>query len=266
MTGRLSAKQRLDTAVLERSLAETRARAQALIVGAGVTVDGHIVTRPGTQVDADNRIALVHEAMPFVSRGGLKLRHALDSFDVEVAGSIAVDIGSSTGGFTDVLLQAGATCVYSIDVGYGQLAWKLRTDPRVIVMERTNIRYVENLPELASVAAIDVSFISLRLVLPVVHRLLTTDGDCICLVKPQFEAGRGKVGRKGVVRDPAVWHEVLHRILAIAQQDSWSFRGLERSPITGPAGNVEFLIHLSLDASAPAIAAAEAIDRVVGGE
>lgn len=239
-------KQRLDVSVVDNGLAETRARAQALILGGGITVDGSPITKPATLVGSAAVIRLVNSPLPYVSRGGLKLRHALDAFEIEVTGCVAADIGASTGGFTDVLLRAGADRVYAIDVGYGQLAWTLRNDSRVTVMERTNVRYLESLPEQVDLTVIDVSFISLRLVLPVALRLLRPGGDVVCLVKPQFEAGSERVGRKGVVRDPHVWQDVLAMVLGSAIDQGWSVAGLERSPITGPAGNVEFLAHLAL--------------------
>jgi 23S rRNA (cytidine1920-2'-O)/16S rRNA (cytidine1409-2'-O)-methyltransferase len=254
-------KERLDAAVVMRGLAESRARAQALILGGGVSVDGAVVTRPATMVSEDSKIELVREPLPYVSRGGLKLRHALDRFDIDVEGRLAVDVGASTGGFTDVLLQAGAVRVYAIDVGYGQLAWTLRHDPRVVVMERTNIKHVSELPEPADLAVVDVSFISLRQVLPAVEHLLTQDGEAVALIKPQFEAGRDRV-KKGVVRDPEVWREVLQQTLAAAEAGGWTVLGLERSPIRGPAGNVEFLAHLSR-ISCPAIDLESAIEHVV---
>lgn len=235
---------RLDTLVVELGLAETRARAQAVIAGGGIQVDGEIVTKPASRVEDGARVELVHPPLPYASRGGLKLQHALDHFDLDVQDRVAVDVGASTGGFTDVLLQAGAARVYAIDVGYGQLAWKLRTDPRVIVMERTNIRKVSALPEVADLAVIDVSFISLRLVLPHLLPLLSPGADAIVLVKPQFEAGRQSVGKKGVVRNPEVWREVLQSVLDVATRIGWSVCGVLRSPIRGPAGNVEFLVHL----------------------
>jgi 23S rRNA (cytidine1920-2'-O)/16S rRNA (cytidine1409-2'-O)-methyltransferase len=238
-------RRRLDAEVVERGLADTRARAQAMILGGGVTVEGEIISKPSHPVEAGARIALVREPMPYVSRGGLKLRHALDVFDLDVTGRVAVDVGASTGGFTDVLLQAGAMRVYAIDVGYGQLAWTLRNDPRVIVMERTNIRNLELLPEPASIAAVDVSFISLRTVLPPIEKLLEARTDVVALIKPQFEAGKDRVGKKGVVRDPAVWRDVIESVLTFAESRDWHVRGLVRSPITGLAGNVEFLMHLS---------------------
>jgi 23S rRNA (cytidine1920-2'-O)/16S rRNA (cytidine1409-2'-O)-methyltransferase len=252
---------RLDVLVVERGLAESRARAQALILGGGITVDRRVVTKPATLVAPTSELALVREPLPYVSRGGLKLKHAVESFNLHLHGAIAGDIGASTGGFTDVLLKAGASRVYAIDVGYGQLAWNLRQDPRVVVMERTNIRYVESLPESLDIAAIDVSFISLRKVLPTVKRLLSPDGDVVCLVKPQFEAGRAKVGKGGVVRDPRVWRQILTQILEFAATDGFNVAALERSPITGPAGNVEFLAHLSLR-EPPTANLAQIVDRV----
>jgi 23S rRNA (cytidine1920-2'-O)/16S rRNA (cytidine1409-2'-O)-methyltransferase len=257
-------RRRLDVAVVERGLAETRARAQALIGGGRVTVNGEVVTRSGAQVSAEDKLALAHEALPFVSRGALKLAHALREFVAPVSGVVALDVGASTGGFTDALLQGGARRVYAVDVGYGQLAWKLRNDPRVVVMERTNVRSLESLPEAIDLAVADVSFISLRLVLPVMARLLRPQGEAIVLIKPQFEAGRRQVGKKGVVRDPAVWREVLAGVLRYAEQGGWRVLGLARSPIRGPAGNVEFLAHLSRDPAALSMALDPAIGRVIG--
>jgi 23S rRNA (cytidine1920-2'-O)/16S rRNA (cytidine1409-2'-O)-methyltransferase len=261
----MSQRVRLDIEVASRGLAESRARAQAIIMGGGVTVDGQVVTRPSQPVTVDSVIALVHEPMPYVSRGGLKLRHALDEFEIKVQGVVAADIGASTGGFTDVLLQAGAARVYAIDVGYGQLAWTLRNDPRVVVMERTNIRYVESLPERPTVAAIDTSFISLRQVLPPVQALLAPDSDAVSLIKPQFEAGKRRVGKGGVVRDPAVWKDVLTTVLTFAMADGWRVIGLTRSPISGPAGNIEFLAHLSLDRANEQSAIEPMVAQVVDG-
>jgi 23S rRNA (cytidine1920-2'-O)/16S rRNA (cytidine1409-2'-O)-methyltransferase len=255
-------RQRLDAAVVERGLAESRARAQALIGGGAIAVDGEVVTKAGASVESKSRVELVREPMPYVSRGGLKLKHALDRFDVAVEGRVATDVGASTGGFTDVLLRAGAARVYAIDVGYGQLAWPLRNDERVVVMERTNIRHLESLPELVQLAVVDTSFISLRQVLPTVARLLESGGDAVVLIKPQFEAGRDQVGKKGVVRSPAVWAEVLYGVLEWAQGNGWSVLGLERSPIHGPAGNVEFLAHLRAGGG-PSIIISPAITRVV---
>lgn len=264
--GDRGARARLDVLVVERRLAETRARAQALILGGGVTADGAVVTKPGTLFPPDVVVALVREPLPYVSRGGLKLAHALSQFEVRTDGVVAADVGASTGGFTDVLLQAGAARVYAIDVGYGQLAWTLRNDGRVIVMERTNIRRLRSLPEPVDLAAVDVSFISLRQVLPAVQPLLRPGGDAICLIKPQFEAGRGKVGRKGVVRDPAVWREVLLGVLRFAAETGWTVAGLGRSPVLGPAGNVEFLTHLTMRPDISALILEPAIDEILQSE
>lgn len=258
---------RLDVALVEQGLAESRARAQALILGGGVSVDSQVVTKPSTTVAEDSALALVRDPLPYVSRGGLKLARALDRFQLDVDGMIAVDVGASTGGFTDVLLQRGARRVYAVDVGYGQLAWRLRNDPRVVVMERTNARNLQSLPEPIDLAVIDVSFISLRQVLGPVAGLLRRDGRIICLIKPQFEAGRAQVGKGGVVRDPAVWREVLRRLLDFAAEEGWATAGLERSPITGPAGNVEFLAllarnpSLSVDLESAIRAVAEAAEQ-----
>jgi 23S rRNA (cytidine1920-2'-O)/16S rRNA (cytidine1409-2'-O)-methyltransferase len=238
-------RRRLDIAVVERGLAETRARAQALIGGGAVAVNGEAVTRAGAPVGPDDKLTLLREPVPYVSRGGLKLAHALSEFRLHVAGKVALDVGASTGGFTDVLLQAGARRVYAVDVGYGQLAWTLRNDARVVVMERTNIRALERLPEPVELAVADVSFISLRLVLPVVARLLVPDGEAVVLIKPQFEAGKGQVGKKGVVRDPTVRAQAIKAVLDDAARGGWRLLGLTRSPVRGPAGNIEFLAHLS---------------------
>jgi 23S rRNA (cytidine1920-2'-O)/16S rRNA (cytidine1409-2'-O)-methyltransferase len=254
---------RLDLTMVARGLADTRAQAQALILGGGVTVNGQVVSRPAAPVADGNEIGLLRQPIPYASRGGFKLRHALDRFEVDVRNSIALDVGASTGGFTDVLLQAGAARVYALDVGYGQLAWRLRNDSRVVVMERTNIRSVESLPEPVDVATVDVSFISLRLVLPVMYRLLTPGGILICLIKPQFEAGRKQVGKKGVVRDSEVWRQVLKTVLAFAAETDWSVRGIERSPIKGPAGNVEFLGYLGRDMADKPADLARMIDTAV---
>jgi 23S rRNA (cytidine1920-2'-O)/16S rRNA (cytidine1409-2'-O)-methyltransferase len=252
----------LDALVVERNLAESRARAQAIILGGGITVDGTVITKPGAPVSPDAVIALVSEPVPYVSRGGLKLEHALDSFDLAVEGKVAMDVGASTGGFTDVLLKRGVARVYAIDVGYGQLAWTLRNDPRVVVMERTNIRHVESLPEEIQLAVVDVSFISLRTVLPAFAPLLAERADTVALIKPQFEAGRGQVGKKGVVRDPLVWQRVLEDVLYAASASGWTVAGVERSPILGPAGNVEFLAHLRRGTDLLAFDVPASIERV----
>lgn len=263
MPGEAGGKRRLDELVVERGLAETRARAQAIIMGGGITVDGAIVTKPGVRVLTDAPINLVIQPLAYVSRGGLKLAHALDAFHLRVEGDVAIDVGASTGGFTDVLLQRGAGRVYAIDVGYGQLAWTLRNDPRVVVMERTNIRNLSGLPELANLAVIDVSFISLRQVLPHVKPLLIPAADAVVLVKPQFEAGKGKVGKNGVVREPQIWREVLSHVLIDAENGGWVLAGLTASPVRGPAGNVEFLAWLTLRHHAPSLDRASAIEGVI---
>jgi 23S rRNA (cytidine1920-2'-O)/16S rRNA (cytidine1409-2'-O)-methyltransferase len=239
------AKTRLDNLLVARGLAETRSKAQALIMAGSVRVAGQPATKPGATVDEAAPIE-VTAALPFVSRGGHKLAHALDRFELDPHGLTALDAGASTGGFTDLLLQRGAARVYAVDVGYGILDYRLRADPRVVALERTNIRYLEQLPDgaLADCAVIDVSFISLRLVLPAVQRLVAPAAWIVALVKPQFEAGPEQVGKGGVVRDPAVHRAVLRELLGFAAEIGLPPRGLERSPITGPAGNVEFLAWL----------------------
>ena len=238
------AKKRLDVLLVERGLAETREKAQALIIAGEVTVDGRVVDKAGTSVAPESELA-VSQGLRYVGRGGLKLEHALAALGVNAAGKVAVDVGASTGGFTDCLLQHGALRVYAVDVGYGQLDWRLRTDPRVITIDRTNIRYLAQLPELVDLATVDVSFISLGLVLPAIGRLLKPGGRVVALVKPQFEAGRRQVGKGGVVRDPAVHKEVLRRLAAWAQREGWAVRGATPSPILGPAGNREFFFLLA---------------------
>lgn len=237
-------KRRLDTLLVERGLVESRERAQSLILAGKVKIDGQVAHKPGSRVPAEVELTL-EEALPYVSRGGLKLEEALSRFRLDVTGFICADVGASTGGFTDCLLKHGAAKVYAIDVGYGQLAWELRQDPRVVVLERTNIRYLESLPEPIDLASIDVSFISLELVLPPVVSLLKPQGQTVALVKPQFEAGREQVGKGGVVREPEVHRQVLHKIATMAQGLGLGILGLIPSPLLGPAGNVEFLLHLS---------------------
>lgn len=237
------AKKRLDVLLVERELAETRQRAQALILAGDVRVNQQVVTKAGTLVAEDAEIT-VRAPLPYVSRGGLKLASALDAFAVNPRDKICADVGASTGGFTDCLLQRGAARVYAIDVGYGQLAWKLRTDPRVVVMDRVNVRYLDALPEPLDLVVIDVSFISLTYVLPVAHKLLHAQGECVALIKPQFEAGREQVGKGGIVRDARVHRAVLEKIAEYAATNAWCVRGLCRSPIVGADGNIEFFIHL----------------------
>jgi 23S rRNA (cytidine1920-2'-O)/16S rRNA (cytidine1409-2'-O)-methyltransferase len=235
-------KQRLDVALVERGLAETRARAQALIMAGEVLVNGRRADKPGTMVPTDASIE-VKASMPYVSRGGLKLAHAVEVFGLapRIAGRVALDIGASTGGFTDVLLRYGAARVYAVDVGTNQLAWKLRQDPRVVVMEQTNIRHLQTLPEPADLATADVSYIGLELITPAAIRLTTPDAFMVFLIKPQFEAGREHVGKGGVVRDPKVHRDVIIRLAEAWRGMGLHLAGLARSPITGPAGNVEYL-------------------------
>jgi len=232
---------RLDLLLVQRGLAETRELAQALILSGKVTVDAQSATRPAQAVGADANVAVRDTGPAYVSRGALKLQAALDMWDIDPSGKIAVDIGASTGGFTDLLLQRGAQRVYAVDVGYGQLHYKLRNDPRVVVMERTNARYLAELAEPPDLAVVDVSFISLRLVLPPVFALLKHDAPVIALVKPQFEAGRAQVGKGGVVRSNAVRLEVLRQLQEWSASQPWQLEDTLQSPITGPAGNVEFL-------------------------
>jgi 23S rRNA (cytidine1920-2'-O)/16S rRNA (cytidine1409-2'-O)-methyltransferase len=244
-----SGRSRLDDAMVTRGLADTRSRARALILAGDVRVNGQTVARAGASVRPADAIVLA-ERPRFASRGGEKLDHALDAFGIEVDGLIAADFGASTGGFTDVLLQRGARRVYAIDVGYGQLAERLRTDSRVVVMDRTNVRHLISLPEPVDLVTIDVSFISLGLVLPVAARVLAPGGRCVSLIKPQFEAGPRDVGKGGVVREPAVHRRVLASALAAAREAGFGVLGLVASPLLGPAGNREFLADLRLgDAS-----------------
>lgn len=257
-------KERLDAAVVARGLASGRDRAKGIIMAGQVYVDGQKADKPGQQVDENSSIEIRGETLPFVSRGGLKLEKAMETFGLSLEGMTCADIGASTGGFTDCMLQKGAAKVYAVDVGYGQLAWKLRTDPRVVNLERTNIRYVteEQIPEGLDFLSVDVSFISLGLVLPVAYRLLKPGSRMVCLVKPQFEAGRDKVGKKGVVRDPAVHREVIGRVLDIAEGLGFSPGGLTFSPVKGPEGNIEYLLLLQREGPAPAVTREDAA-RVV---
>lgn len=234
-------KERLDLLLVEQSLAASQQAAKRLIMAGQVTVAGRMVDKPGTRVPASSPLA-VAPRLPYASRGGHKLAAALDAFQIDVDGWIVADVGASTGGFTDCLLQRGASRVYAIDVGYGQLAWKLQQDPRVTVMDRTNARHLEHLPHAVDLATIDVSFISLKLIVPRAIGWLRPDGQIVALVKPQFEAAREQVGDGGVVRDPAVHRVVLAELTGWAQSQDLGLIGLVRSPITGPAGNVEFLV------------------------
>jgi 23S rRNA (cytidine1920-2'-O)/16S rRNA (cytidine1409-2'-O)-methyltransferase len=236
-------RQRLDDAMVDRKLAESRARARALVLAGDVLVDDETVRTAGKPVRAEQMIAL-RERQRFVSRGGEKLDHALSTFGIDPAGFVCADFGASTGGFTDCLLSHGAERVYAIDVGYGQLHQRMRDDPRVVVMERTNVRLLESLPEAIDLVTIDVSFISLKLVLPVAATVLKPGGWCVPLIKPQFEAGRGQVGKGGVVRDAAVHRSVVRHILMEAASLGLQVVDVTQSPLTGPAGNIEFLAAL----------------------
>ena len=239
-------KERLDILLVEKGLAGSRERAKRMIMAGEVLVDGQKVDKAGTTVKREAEIRLLGNDIPYVSRGGLKLAKAMETFGLSLAGKTAADIGASTGGFTDCMLQNGAVKVYAIDVGYGQLAWKLRTDERVVNMERTNIRNVtvEMLEGPIDFASIDVAFISLAKVLPVAYELLKDEGEIAALIKPQFEAGKEKVGKKGVVRDPAVHLEVVENIVAFSRELGFAVRGLTFSPVKGPEGNIEYLVWL----------------------
>jgi len=242
----MSDKTRLDLLLVERGLEESRQRAQAVIMSGQVFVDGRRADKPGMAVPSGAGLEVRGDKLPYVSRGGLKLEKAMRCFPIDLRGAVCGDIGASTGGFTDCMLQNGAAKVYAVDVGRGQLAWKLRRDPRVVCLERTNARYLsrEQVPEELAFASVDVSFISLKLILPPLAALLAENGHIVSLVKPQFEAGREKVGKKGVVRDGAVHLEVLERFLDHAAAAGLTVRGLTWSPIRGPEGNIEYLGYL----------------------
>ena len=239
-------KERLDVLLVSQGLAASREKAKAIIMSGNVLVNGQREDKAGTMIDVKAEITVKGGQLKYVSRGGLKLEKAMSHFDLTLEGRVCMDVGASTGGFTDCMLQNGAVKVYSVDVGHGQLDWKLRTDPRVVCMEKTNIRYVtpEQIEEPAAFVSIDVSFISLTKVLPPVRELMTEDGEIVCLIKPQFEAGREKVGKKGVVRDPKVHEEVIEKVIDFAATVGLESRELEFSPIKGPEGNIEYLLHL----------------------
>ncbi len=255
---------RVDLLLVERGLAESRSLAQRLVMAGQVRADGQVVSKPAVKVTPDVQLT-VDQGPRFVSRGGEKMLAALDGFDLEVDGRVCVDVGASTGGFTDCLLQHGAARVYAIDVGKGILHWKLRNDPRVVVMEETNARFLDELPEPVSFVTIDASFISLKILLPVVKDWLQTIGEVIALIKPQFEAGRREAARgKGVIRDPEVHRQVLLDVLAFAHKEGYIVKGLKRSPVLGPKGNVEFLAWLGLDEiETPSETWREWVDEVV---
>ena len=244
----MKVKKRLDVLLTEQLLAESRTKAQAIIMSGLVYVNGQKADKPGVSYEENVQIEVRGNVCPYVSRGGLKLEKALRDFGVKPEGYVCSDSGASTGGFTDCLLQQGASKVFAIDVGYGELDWKIRSDPRVVVMERTNIRYVtpEQLGEPLDLSVIDVSFISLKIVLPTIKTLLKPNGQVLCLIKPQFEAGKDKVGKKGVVREKSTHREVLDNFVALAKELEFTILGLTFSPVKGPAGNIEFLAHLTL--------------------
>jgi 23S rRNA (cytidine1920-2'-O)/16S rRNA (cytidine1409-2'-O)-methyltransferase len=242
---------RLDILVYQQGLAPSRAQARALVLAGKIAVDGQRITRAGAQFPPHTTLTRLGSEKRYVSRGGGKLVAALEAFSVEVASCIAMDVGASTGGFTDCLLQYGAARVYAVDVGYGQLHWQLRTDPRVVVYERTNARYLKpsDMPERIALLTVDVSFISLRLLLPVLIELLALPADAIVLIKPQFEVGKDQVGRGGVVRDTMLHYQALHDVLTVAQSCGFSVLQGIASPLLGPKGNREFLVHLRVGAS-----------------
>lgn len=242
----MAEKLRLDIEIVNRGLVPSREKAKALIMAGQVYLNGQKELKAGATVKPEDEIEVRGSQNPFVSRGGLKLQKAAEKFDISLENCTCMDIGASTGGFTDCMLSHGAAKVYAIDVGYGQLAWKLRTDERVVNMERTNFRYVthEQIPEEIDFASVDVSFISLKIILPVLRELLKDGGEAVCLIKPQFEAGREKIGKKGVVRDPAVHVEVVESICAFAVESGFSLKNLDFSPIKGPEGNIEYLMHI----------------------
>lgn len=239
-------KKRIDVLLVERALAESREKAKALIMSGQVYVSHQKFDKPGDLVSEDAEIEVRGKGLPYVSRGGLKLERAMSEFHISLEKKVCMDIGASTGGFTDCMLQNGAARVYSVDVGYGQLAWSLRTDDRVVNLERTNARYLtrEQIPEEIDFFSVDVSFISLTYILPAVRPLLKQNGQAVCLIKPQFEAGKEKVGKKGVVRDRTVHREVIEKIVDFSLENGFSVLGLAYSPVKGPEGNIEYLIYL----------------------
>jgi len=256
-------KRRLDIFLTEKNFFDSRTRAQAMIMAGKILVNGQKVDKAGALISDDAEIRILGEEMPFVSRGGLKLQKALDVFKINLNGRIAADVGASTGGFTDCMLQRGAKRVYAIDVGYGQLAWKLRSNLQVVNMERTNIRNVTRKDffyEVPDFASIDVAFISLEKVLPVVFDVLTDSGEVVALIKPQFEAGREHVGKKGVVRDKKIHAAVIEKVLNFAAGVGFAVRGLDFSPVKGPEGNIEYLAHLAKNFSAADVEILSAVE------
>lgn len=257
--------ERLDIELVNRGLVESREKGKALIMAGSVYVDGQKAFKAGDKIKDGMNIEIRGAKLPYVSRGGLKLEKSIAVFPIALEGRVCADIGASTGGFTDCMLQNGASKVYAIDVGYGQLAWKLRSDERVVNMERTNIRYLdfELISDEVSFVSIDVSFISLKLVLPVAYQLLVAGGELVALIKPQFEAGREEVGKKGVVRDASVHRSVITAITDFAYDTGFSVKGLDFSPIKGPEGNIEYLMYLSKDEEKSTVITGEIIDDVV---
>lgn len=242
-------KARLDIVMAAQGLAESREKAKAIIMSGIVYIDNQKCDKPGQQVTEDAPIEVRGDTLKYVSRGGLKLEKAINEFNIDLTERACMDVGASTGGFTDCMLQNGAKTVYSVDVGYGQLAWKLRTDPRVVNLERTNIRYVDSgiIKHTLDFVSVDVSFISLKLIIPVIYKLMNTGAETVCLIKPQFEAGREKVGKKGVVRDRGVHLEVVTKIIEFAKAAGLAPVGLSFSPIKGPEGNIEYLMYAKKD-------------------
>ncbi|MDT8716574.1 TlyA family RNA methyltransferase [Clostridium sp. 19966] len=258
-------KARLDVILVESGVFESRERARASVMAGEIFVNDVKVTKCGQQVNKSDNIVFKGNKMPYVSRGGYKLEKAIKEFNIDLNGKVCMDIGASTGGFTDCMLQNGASKVFAVDVGYGQFAWKLRTDERVVCMERTNIRYVTNeqIGELCDLASIDVSFISLKKVIPAVSALLKEDGEILALIKPQFEAGREKVGKKGVVREQSTHKEVISEIVQFVKGEGLNTLGLEYSPIKGPEGNIEYLLYISKDSSIKSELNEKTIDEIV---
>jgi len=262
---RYKVKKRLDAALVEQGLVSGRDKAKALIMAGQVYVNGQKYDKAGEEVKDTDKIEIRGETLKYVSRGGLKLEKAMSSFPITLAGKHCCDFGASTGGFTDCMLQNGAEKVYAFDVGYGQLAWSLRNDPRVVNYERTNIRYLtgEEVERPVDFISVDVSFISLTLILPVAYRILREGGEVVCLIKPQFEAGREKIGKKGVVRDPAVHREVIEKIILHTLELGFSVKGLSFSPVKGPEGNIEYLLWLYKDGESVRGVLPEDADAVV---
>jgi 23S rRNA (cytidine1920-2'-O)/16S rRNA (cytidine1409-2'-O)-methyltransferase len=260
------AKERLDVLLVKKGIFESRERARASIMAGQIFIDGHRVDKCGEKVLENSNIEFRGESLRYVSRGGLKLEKAIERFNINLEGKICFDIGASTGGFTDCMLQSGASKVFAVDVGYGQFAWKLRIDPRVVCLERTNVRYItpEQIGEQGSFASIDVSFISLKKVIKPVMNLLENSGEIVALIKPQFEAGREKVGKHGVVKEPSTHKEVIHSIINFIQENDFKVISLDYSPIRGPEGNIEYLVYFTKNKNYIENFQLDFIDTVVG--